>query len=154
MNVELFRASMEDAEVIWQMQRIAFSDLLAKYQDFDTNPGNEPLEKVQRRFTFPATHFYFIRVDGLNAGAIRIVDHHDDTPKKISPLFVMPEFRGKGVAQAAILAAEVIHGSSNWQLDTILQEKANCHLYEKMGYRQTGETRVINQRMTLVFYEK
>lgn len=57
MNVELFRASMADAEVIWQMQRIAFADLLAKYQDFDTNPGNEPLEKVQRRFTFPVTHF-------------------------------------------------------------------------------------------------
>ena len=66
----------------------------------------------------------------------------------------MPEFRGKGVAQAAILAAEVIHGSSNWQLDTILQEKANCHLYEKMGYRQPGETQVINQRMTLVFLRK
>ena len=154
MSIELIRASKEDAEVIWQMQRIAFAELLTKYQDFDTNPGNEPLEKVLRRFTFPATHFYFIRVNGLNAGAIRIVDHHDETPKKISPLFVMPEFRGKGVAQAAILAAEAIHGSSSWQLETILQEKANCHLYEKMGYRQTGETKVINQCMTLVFYEK
>ena len=154
MNIELVRASMEDAETIWRMQRVAFAELLERYQDFDTNPGNEPLEKVQWRFTFLATYFYFIQVDGVNAGAIRIIDHHDESPKKISPLFVIPEYRGKGVAQAAIQTAETIHGSENWQLGTIQQEKGNCHLYEKMGYRQTGETKVINDRMTLVFYEK
>ena len=154
MNVELVRASVQDAETIWRMQRIAFAELLERYQDFDTNPGNEPLEKVLWRFSFPATCFYFIRVNGENAGVIRVIDHHDESPKKISPLFVMPEFRGRGVAQAAIIAAEEIHGSSNWSLGTILQEEGNCHLYEKMGYRQTGETKIINDRMTLVFYAK
>ena len=154
MNVELIRASMADAETIWRMQRIAFAALLERYQDFDLSPGNEPLEKVQWRFTFPATYFYFIRVDGENVGAIRVIDHHDESPKKISPLFVLPEHQGKGIAQAAMRAAKAIHGSENWKLDTILQEKGNCHLYEKMGYRQTGETKVINDRLTLVFYEK
>jgi hypothetical protein len=66
----------------------------------------------------------------------------------------MPEYCGMGVAQAAIRAAEAIHGNDNWRLDTILQEKGNCHLYEKMGYHQTGEMKVINDKMTLVFYEK
>lgn len=152
MNTELIRASMEDAETIWRMQRAAFAVLLERYHDFDTNPGNEPLEKVQWRLSLPATHFYFIRVDGMNAGAIRVIDHGDGSTKKISPLFVLPEYQGKGVAQTAMRAAEAIHGSDNWQLDTILQETANCHLYEKMGYRQTGETKVINDKMTLVFY--
>jgi GNAT superfamily N-acetyltransferase len=129
-------------------------ELLERYQDFDTNPGNEPLEKVQGRLARPETYFYFILAEGLNAGAIRIVDHHDERRKRVSPLFVMPEYSGRGIAQAAIQEAERIHGSDNWRLDTILQEKGNCHLYEKMGYRQTGETRVINDRMTIVFYEK
>lgn len=154
MNIELIRASVEDAEVIWQMQLAAFAELLERYQDFDTNPGNEPLEKVQWRFSFPATYFYLIQVDGVNAGAIRIIDHKDDTPKKISPLFVLPQFCGCGVAQAAIREAERLHGSENWALDTILQEPGNCHLYEKMGYRATGETKEINDRMTLVSYRK
>lgn len=154
MEVTLIRASMEDAETIWQMQRAAFAELLEKYQDFDTNPGNETLEKVQWRLSLPATHFYFIRVNGVNAGAIRVIDHHNDSPKRISPLFVQPEFRGMGVAQSAIREAERIHGGSNWSLDTILQEKGNCHLYEKMGYKQTGDTKVVNDRMTLVFYAK
>lgn len=154
MHVELIRASMEDAETIWKMQHIAFAELLELYQDYDVNPGNEPLAKVQWRLSLPATYFYFIQVDGKNAGAIRVIDHHDEAPKKISPLFVMPEYRGKGVAQRALQAVENIHGSTNWQLDTILQEKGNCLLYEKMGYRQTGETRIINDKMTLVFYKK
>ena len=154
MQVELLRASMEDAEVLWAMQKAAFAELLARYQDFDTNPGNEPLEKVQGRLSLPETHFYFIRVDGVNAGAIRIVDHHDERRKRISPLFVLPEYSGRGIAQAAIREAERIHGDVHWNLGTILQEPKNCHLYEKMGYVSTGETKVINDRMTIIFYEK
>ncbi|MEE3499688.1 MAG: N-acetyltransferase, partial [Ruminococcus bromii] len=30
----------------------------------------------------------------------------------------------------------------------------NCYLYEKLGYLQTGKTEQINDRMTIVFYEK
>ena len=154
MNVELIRAATADAEKIWRMQRIAFADLLARYQDYDTNPGSEPLERVQWRLSQPVTYFYFIQADGEITGAIRVVDHHDGSPKRVSPLFVMPSCRGKGVAQAALRAAEAIHGCSGWTLDTILQEKGNCHLYEKMGYRRTGETKFINERMTLVLYAK
>jgi hypothetical protein len=40
------------------------------------------------------------------------------------------------------------------KLDTILQEQGNCHLYEKFGYNQIGETKVINDKLTLVFYKK
>ena len=110
MDIELVRASMADAETIWQMQRVAFAGLLARYQDFDTNPGNEPLEKVQWRLSLPGTYFYLIQADGANAGTIRIIDHQDGNRKRISPLFVLPEFSGRGVAQAAIREAERIHG--------------------------------------------
>ena len=53
--------------------------------------------------------------------------------KRISPVFVMPEYRNRGLAQKAIKLAEEKHGCSDWELDTILEEKGNCYLYEKMG---------------------
>ena len=53
-----------------------------------------------------------------------------------------------------IAAAEEIHGAHNWCLETILQEEGNCHLSEKLGYERTGETWVINDRLTLVGYAK
>ncbi len=152
--MELKRVGTEWAQQLWEMQKKSFAELLSKYQDYDTSPANEPAERVAERLLQPYTYFYCI-ADGLETvGAIRVVDRHDGSRKKISPLFVLPEHRGKGYAQWAIQEAERLHGAGNWALDTILEEAGNCYLYEKMGYRKTGETRNINEKMTLVFYEK
>ena len=40
------------------------------------------------------------------------------------------------------------------QAAKFLQEQKNCYLYEKLGYRKTGKTQIINEKLTLVFYEK
>lgn len=154
MNIELKRIGMEDCKRLWKMQVEAFSELLEKYQDYDISPANELLSRIEERLRQPFTYYYFI-MDGETAvGAIRIVDMKDGSTKRVSPIFVMKEHRGKGYAQAAMRAAEELHGADNWALDTILQEKGNCHLYEKMGYRRTGEKQVINERMTIIGYEK
>ena len=152
--ITLTRATMQDAERIWRMQREAFAELVAKYQDFDTNPGSEPLSKVCQRLAQPETFFYLIETAGETVGAIRVVDRQDGGRKRISPLFILPKHQGRGYAQQAMQAAETLHGAADWALSTIAQEAGNCHLYEKLGYRRTGQTQVINERMTLVFYEK
>ena len=154
MEVTLRRARSDEAGELHAMQVEAFRELLEKYQDFDTSPANEGVEKVEARLKQDVTFFYFICVGAQKAGAIRVVDPQNGAGKRISPLFVLPEFQGQGLAQAAIRLCEEIHGSENWELGTILQEPKNCHLYEKMGYRPTGTTKVINERLTLIFYEK
>lgn len=143
-----------ECEQLWEMQVEAFSDLLEKYRDYDISPANEPMSRIMERLEQPFTYYYFIMDGDTAVGAIRVVDMKDGSPKRISPIFIMKEHRGKGFAKAAIRAAEKLHGADNWSLDTILQEEDNCRLYEKMGYRRTGDTQVINERMTLVFYEK
>lgn len=155
MEVKLIRATVKDAELILKMQIESFAELLEKYQDFETNPGNETLEKVLWRLEQKSTYFYLIQVDTETVGAIRIIDNKDNAiRKRISPIFILPKYQNIGIAQKAILKAEEIHGDKNWSLDTILQEKGNCYLYEKMGYRKTGKTEPINEKLTLVFYEK
>ena len=67
---------------------------------------------------------------------------------------VLPAYRHMGIAHKAILEAERIHGGENWALETILEEPGLCRLYEKLGYHQTGKTERINDRLTLVFYQK
>lgn len=155
MDVKLLRVNIEDAEELHAMQIKTFKELLTKYQDFDTNPGNESLEKVEVRLKQDFTFYYFICIGQQKVGAIRVVDTKEGGKnKRISPIFILPEFQDKGIAQEAIRLCEEAHGNEDWELSTILQESRNCHLYEKMGYRQTGKKEVINERLTLIFYEK
>ena len=155
MAVSLIRIGAEDAEDLWSMQVRAFQRLYETYQDTGTSPAAEGIDKILARLRQSFTYYYFINADGVTVGAIRVVDKQEDgRAKRISPVFVLPEYRNRGFAQAAIRLAEEIHGQANWELDTILQETANRYLYEKLGYRRTGETRVINEKMTLVSYKK
>ena len=154
MGIALEKVTRDDIELVWKMQVEAFSDLLAKYQDYETNPGAEDIDKVLARFEQSWTSYFFIVADGSKAGVVRVVDKKDGSRKRISPIWIMQEYRNKGYAQSAITAVEQIYGSENWCLDTILQEKGNLHLYEKMGYHQTGKIEKINDLMDIVFYEK
>ena len=154
LKVELKPVVREDVETVWKMQVEAFKGLLEKYRDYDLSPAAEGVDKVLARFEQPWTIYYFIMVNNEKTGVIRVVDKKDGSRKRISPIWIMSEYRGRGYAQQAIMEAEKIYGSQNWSLDTILQEKGNLHLYEKLGYRQTGKVEKINDRMDIVFYEK
>ncbi len=153
-TVILQRADVSDCNAVLQMQKESFAALLARYRDDAINPANETAAQVMRRLMQPETYYYFITVNGERTGAIRIVDAKNGSRKRISPLFILPQYRNRGYAQAAIREAERIHGAENWELTTIMQEPGNCHLYEKMGYRRTGVPQILNERMTLVHYEK
>ncbi|MDE6434010.1 MAG: GNAT family N-acetyltransferase [Lachnospiraceae bacterium] len=149
MEVKLLRADVNDAKELHTMQIESFRELLEKYQDFDTSPANESMEKVKARLKQEFTYFYFICIGSQKAGAIRIVDKKQTGKnKRISPIFILPEFQGQGIAQKAIQLCEEIHGKEDWELDTILQEQKNCHLYEKMGYRRVCETFSVNREIT------
>ena len=155
MKIELIRASLKDTKEIWKMQVKSFKNLLDKYQDFETNPASETILNVEMRLKQNFTFFYFIFIDNKKVGAIRVVDYKEKNKnKRISPLFILPEYRNKGIAQSVIKICEEIHGNTNWELSTILEEKGNCYLYEKLGYHSTGKTQVINDRLTLIFYHK
>ena len=154
MSVELVPVKREEIETVWKMQLEAFSGLLEKYQDYDISPGAEPVDNVIARFEQPWSTYYFILAENAKVGVIRIIDKKDGSRKRISPIWIMAEYRNKGYAGQAICQAEELFGENNWCLETILQEKGNCHLYEKLGYHQTGRIDKISDCMDIVYYEK
>lgn len=155
MRIWLKRIELNEAEKLWKMQIRAFEDLYEKYQDIQTSPAKEKIDKIIMRLKQWYTFYYFIMMDDNIVGAIRVVDKKgEDKMKRISPIFVMPEYRNMGIAQESIKAVEKRHGDNNWELETILQEKGNCHLYEKMGYERFDFPTKVNERLTLVRYRK
>ena len=83
MNVELIRATIDDAQLLWEMQIKSFQKLLDKYQDYETSPGNEPLNKTLNRLTQQNSYYYFICMDNIKVGAVRVIDNHSEMRKKI-----------------------------------------------------------------------
>lgn len=154
MSVSLRQATIEDAEIIWKMQVEAFTDLLEKYQDYDISPATESFEKIKGKFEQLWTTYYFIMNGEIKVGAVCVIKKDDGSRKRISPIWIMKEFRNMGYAQQAFEELEKIYGADGWCLDTILQEEGNIHLYEKIGYHQTGKVESINERMDIIFFEK
>ena len=93
--MKLIRANINDCEKIWSMQIEAFADLLAKYQDYETSPGNEPKEYIHAKLLDEFTFFYFIYHEDEIAGAVRVVDRKNGNRKRIAPIFIMKKFRNK-----------------------------------------------------------
>ena len=151
--ITLVPAQMQDAEALWRMQVKCFAPLLAKYHDAETNPAAEPLEKTQQRLMQPSRIFYWICDGAERVGALSVRGLPDGY-RKLGPIFILPEKQRQGIAQQAIRRAEMLHTCRGWVLETILQEAGLCHLYEKMGYRLTGESHIVNDRMVLVNYQK
>ncbi|MEK3794269.1 GNAT family N-acetyltransferase [Paenibacillus sp. FSL R7-0204] len=153
-EVTLSKATVGDAEDIHAMQLQAFMPLLEKYQDYETSPANETVERVAERLNQASVDYYIIRNAGVAAGSIR-VKKTDAQKYWLGQIFILPQYQGQGIAQQVFAQIEQMYADATvWGLATIVQEERNCYLYEKMGYRRTNETREINDKMTLCYYEK
>ena len=153
MMISLSKAGTGDCKELYGLQIKSFADLLEKYQDFDFSPGAEKVKKTKKRLKEINSDYYFICLDGVHIGAIRIVKL--DKLCRLKQIYILPEYQNKGYAQQAIIAAEALYPKANrWELDTIKQESKLCYLYEKMGYKRTGHEKDIKDNMTLVFYAK
>ncbi|WP_337100087.1 GNAT family N-acetyltransferase [Paenibacillus sp. YIM B09110] len=154
MDITLFKSGLNEASAIHEMQIKAFKPLLNKYQDYDTSPANESLERIIDRLKQSFADYYIIKSSNLSVGAIRIVRKENQT-YRVSPIFILPDYQGKGIAQKVFSIIEETYNDARlWELDTFVQEQGNCYLYEKLGYQKTGELKQINDKMTIVFYEK
>jgi len=154
MQIHLIKANLNDAILIHKMQVKSFMPLLQKYKDYDTSPASETVEHIVNRLNQPFTDYYLIKSSQVFVGAIRIVKKGNGS-YRISPVFIVPEYQGQGIAQVVFKMVEDHYRDAIlWELDTILEEQGTCYLYEKLGYKRTGKLSEINDKMTIVYYEK
>ena len=157
--IELKLATEDEAEYLHRLQVEAFMPLYEKYQDDDTSPAKESLKRVTEKIIEENSDFYFIVFRGEKVGGVRVRWHQGkkvyENVNWISPIFIIPKFQNKGIASTVIEQLfDIYPDTIEWRLDTIKQEKGNCHLYEKCGFVRVGEDIVVNEKMTLVDYVK
>lgn len=151
--LSLKKAQREDLKDLHRVQVLSFQSLYDKYEDYETSPATESLERIAVRFEQEYTDYLLIMDEDICVGMMRVCDFGDTC--RVSPICILPEHQGKGCAQKAMLLAEAAYpNAKKWMLDTIAQEAKLCYLYEKLGYRRTGKQETIKPGMDIVFYEK
>ncbi|WP_445678177.1 GNAT family N-acetyltransferase [Psychrobacillus sp. FSL W7-1493] len=151
-KISLRKATIEDAQVLYEIQKQVFLPLYKKYEDHQTTPVLQTFERFQERLHQGI--FYKIIVEDELAGSVHVYKKSSQT-MRLHMINILESFQGKGLAQQVMTRLEMIYPEvTSWELDTILQEEKNCYLYEKMGYVRTGEQKKINDNMTIISYEK
>ena len=87
--IELIRAVRSNCPLLHQLQTASFAPLLEKYQDFDTSPGAEPLEKIYARFDQPYTAYFLILQKEQVVGMLRVCNHGERC--RLSPICILHE---------------------------------------------------------------
>jgi GNAT superfamily N-acetyltransferase len=153
MEITLRKASLSDANELYDLQIKSFKQLLDKYHDYDFSPGAEKIEKTMHRLKESNSDYYFICLNNINIGAVRVI--YANNICSLKQIYILPEYQGNGFAQQAICNVEKLYPDSiRWELDTIKQEEKLCYLYEKMGYVRTGKEENIKLDMDLIFFAK
>jgi len=152
-EVTIKKAAQKDSEIIHKMQVESFTPVLEKYQDNETSPAAETLERFKERFYTAKIHHYLIELKNETIGYVRVLMLPGNV-YKLSSLFIITSHQGKGYAQQAIKQIEKLYPqATKFVLTTIKQEKKLCHLYKKLSYTPKREEH-IKSGMDLIHYEK
>lgn len=151
-NIALSLATAADAQILLDIQKKVFLPLYEKYHDHGTSPVNQTLENFLKRFD--VGDYYKILHQNYLVGSVFVYEKEPGV-MNLHIINIIRRSQNKGIAQEVMRRLELMYPQAiSWELETILSEKRNCYLYEKMGYVQSGELKVINDKMSLVSYKK
>jgi len=153
MIIQLFEATVYDAESLISIQEKAFKRLYDIYQD-EKSPYLKGTSEFFLWLENSDVSIYKIYVDGIMCGGIAVYKRTDNE-YYLARIYILPEFQSKGIATIAIeLCESYFPDAKKWTLDFPADQIANKKCYEKSGYVDTGKQVIINDRLTLAIYEK
>ena len=154
MNIRLEQATDPRRPSYFRFTSRRLFTVARNVQDYATNPANETIDRVYQRINYPNGRFFKIIAEDRLVGAICIL-WKEDIHFRISPIFLAPNAQGNGFAQQAMRLAEARYPQADtWELSSLLEETRTCQLYEKMGYVETGVRKPLNDKATLIHYQK
>jgi len=144
------RATVEDANEILTLQRLAYKSEAEIYNDHTIGPLKQTLEEIEVQFR--SQTFLKASVNGRIVGSVRA--YVSGGTCFIGRLIVHPEWRSQGIGTR--LTAEIedcFSQADRFELFTGGRSERNLQLYRKLGYRIIRSERITDD-LTLVYMEK
>ena len=160
-NITFRPATLNDAETLYSVKLSAFSDEFEKFKYAETDSifenivedskSDNPKEEMfsmdwHKRVCSFGNYTLVIEDEAKIIGSIVTlpgkhsgheypnVNMSDDDLNVLICLYVLPEYKNKGIGQLAIKNMEALHPDKKWILDTPDVSIKNKHFYEKCGY--------------------
>lgn len=96
------KVTIDQVPTIVKMYQVSFAELYRRYHDNETSPYKESAESIVQKLKQSNSSYYFIILNKLNVGLIRVVTTKTEKAATISPLLVLPKFQGQKIAQQAL----------------------------------------------------
>jgi len=159
-QIQIIKATLEDAEELTRASRISFDDDTSTY-GMGTSGGPPGYDKVEKqKFWIKTTNYYKFVLDNKIVGGMFLKSGLEfDRPSSadnyyLIRLFILPDFQNQGIGTIALKFIEhEFPQAKKWTLDTPHWAIRNHHFYEKMGYVKIREDK-ITARFTAYLYEK
>lgn len=137
MDFKLQRAVEEDAQRIVNARDQSFYD---DYIRFGECPGYHHTQE-EMKCTIQKADVYLILVDGKMVGDVSVHQPSEDGSQWIGCLEIIPEYQNSGIGSEVLRTIFNLYPETpKWELETPIQNKRNCHFYEKAGFCGTGKT--------------
>ena len=149
-RLEITKACANDMKEILELQRLAFYEVGVRYNDPDTTPLpqtlNELVEESENQTFLKAVH------EGKIIGAIR--GRLDGKKCIVSKVMVHPDHQNKGIGRKLMNAIEKEFDVDVFELRTGHLDSITISLYQKLGYKLTGEKERISDTLWFVRMRK
>ncbi len=144
------RASLDDAEKILELQKIAYRSEAELYNDFSIEPLTQSLDEIKADFA--TRTFLKAVIDGNIVGAVR--GYMKGTACRIERLFVAPGSQNQGIGTRLMREIEATFPESEtYDLFTGNRSKRNIFLVKKLNYK-ISRTEKVNKRVERVYLQK
>lgn len=150
LNVTIVRATLEDAEALLALQKLAYRSEAELYNDFSIPPLLQTLEQLRQEFA--SWIVLKALVDSRLVGSVRI--QTQDGTCHVERLIVAPDVQGRGIGTRLLRELEsYVPSGTRFELFTGHRSERNIRLYNRVGYRIFKCERV-HDALSLVYMEK
>lgn len=149
-QVNIFRATPDNATEILVLQKLAYQSEARIYNDWNIPPLLQTIEEIQDEFK---THMFLKAIsEHLIVGSVRA--RIMENTCYIGKLIVHPKWQSRGIGTRLVTEIEIIYGAvSRFELFTGSQSVKNIYLYHKLGY-QDFRRESLGDQVELIYLEK
>jgi ribosomal protein S18 acetylase RimI-like enzyme len=144
------RARVEDAEVILDLQKIAYLSEAEIYNNKSIPPLTQTLEEIRAEFDNQV--FLKAIIDERIVGSVRA--YQTEGTCHIGRLVVHPKFQNRGIGSRLMNEIEgAFENTKRLELFTGDNSERNLYLYQKLGYREYRRQK-FQENLVLVYLGK